>query len=142
MFLRLSPYTFKIQKLIWADKKSYRCPTTFVSSDNLLSFLNGHFFSRFYKGFCHFLFFLCVFVCPFNGLFAPTSRSPMSKIFRFSESLGKSIAKKWSQIWKLLLIKGVNSPRQKKFFTDFFICSLRLNILFSPLPKIQCPNFL
>ena len=41
---------------------------------------------------------LCVFVSvclftfevPFNGLFAPTSRSRMSNIFRDSESLGKS----------------------------------------------------
>ena len=43
--------------------------------------------------------FVCVFVClsvclftfevPFNGLFAPTSRSRMSNIFRDSESLGK-----------------------------------------------------
>ena len=40
--------------------------------------------------------FVCLFVClftfevPFNGLFAPTSRSRMSNIFRDSESLGKS----------------------------------------------------
>ena len=52
--------------------------------------------------------YVCVFVClyvfpshfltPFNGLFAPTSRSPMSKLFRYLESLGKSNGKKWSQI--------------------------------------------
>jgi hypothetical protein len=35
---------------------------------------------------------------PFKHLFAPTSRSLMSKPFGFSESLGKSIGKKWSQI--------------------------------------------
>ena len=42
----------------------------------------------------------CVFTfeVPFNGLFAPTSQSPMSNIFRYSESLGKSNGKKWSQI--------------------------------------------
>ena len=34
----------------------------------------------------------------FNGLFAPTSRSRMSNIFRDSQSLGKSNGKKWSQI--------------------------------------------
>ena len=34
----------------------------------------------------------------FNGLFAPTSQSGMSNIFRDLESLGKSNGKKWSQI--------------------------------------------
>ena len=67
------------------------------------------------------IFLVSVFLTPFNNLFAPTSRSPMSKLFRVSESLGKSNGKKWSQIWKLLLIKGVKSPRKKKFFTDFFL---------------------
>ena len=38
------------------------------------------------------------FEVPFNGLFAPTSQSRMSNIFRDSESLGKSSGKKWSQI--------------------------------------------
>ena len=38
------------------------------------------------------------FEVPFNGLFAPTSRSRMSNIFRDSESLGKSHGKKWSHI--------------------------------------------
>ena len=38
------------------------------------------------------------FEVPFNGLFAPTSQSLMSNIFRDSESLGKSKGKKWSQI--------------------------------------------
>ena len=93
----------------------------------------------------------CVLFCPGNGTylwfkimiqtsFCPPSRSLMSKLFRFSESLGKSNAKKWSEIWKLLLIKSVKSPRRKKLFMDvffFFICSL-----WSPLSKIQCPNFL
>ena len=41
--------------------------------------------------------FVCVFVCPshflttFIGLFAPTSRSLTSKLFRYSESLGKEV---------------------------------------------------
>ena len=42
-------------------------------------------------------FFLNLFI-PFKHLFAPTSQSPMSKLCGFSESLGKSIGKKWSQI--------------------------------------------
>ena len=40
-------------------------------------------------------------------LFAPTSQSQMSKILRGWKSLGKDNWKKWSQIWKLLLIKVV-----------------------------------
>ena len=28
------------------------------------------------------------------------------------------------------------------FFTDFFVCSLGLNIILPPLSKVQCPNFL
>ena len=43
----------------------------------------------------------------FKRLFAPISWSPMSKLFRFSESLQKSKWNKWPQIWKLLLIQGV-----------------------------------
>ena len=43
-------------------------------------------------------FLVSVFLTPFNGLFAPTSQSQMSKLFIFSESLGKSDGKKWSQI--------------------------------------------
>ena len=60
-------------------------------------------------------------VLPFKRLFAPTSRSRISKNFRDSESLGKGNGKKWSQILKLLLIKVVKSPRKKKlvFFADF-----------------------
>ena len=74
-----------------------------------------------YFAFLSMIFLVSVFLTPLNNLFAPTSRSPMSKLFRVSESLGKSNGKKWSQIWKLLLIKGVKSPRKKKFFTDFFL---------------------
>ena len=53
---------------------------------------------------------------PFNGLFAPTSQSRMSNIFRDSESLGKSNVKKWSNIWTFLFGSGLKSPRKKKFF--------------------------
>ena len=42
---------------------------------------------------------LFTFEVPFNGLFAPSSRSRMSNIFRDSKSLGKSNGKKWSNIW-------------------------------------------
>ena len=41
---------------------------------------------------------LFTFEVPFKRLFAPTSGSRMSKLFRDSESLGKSNEKKWSQI--------------------------------------------
>ena len=65
---------------------------------------------------------VCVFVCPsvclsvhfwgtFHGLFAPTSRSRMSNIYRDSESLGKSNGKKWSNIWTFLFGNGLKSPR-------------------------------
>ena len=58
---------------------------------------------------------LFTFEVPFKRLFAPTSRSQMSKIFRDSESLGKSNGKKWSQIWTFLFGSGLKSPRKKKF---------------------------
>ena len=41
---------------------------------------------------------LFTFEVPLKRLFAPTSQSQMSNIFRDSESLGKSNGKKWSQI--------------------------------------------
>ena len=56
----------------------------------------------------------------FNGLFAPTSRSRMSNIFRDSKSLGKSNGKKWSQIWTFWFENGLKSPRKKSFFLHFF----------------------
>ena len=76
----------------------------------------------FYKSKCPYV---CVCVCslfevPFKHLFAPPSQSPMSKLFKFLKSLGKSYGKKWSNIWKLLLIKGVKSLRIKIFFFFFF----------------------
>ena len=90
---------------------------------------------------------------PFNGPFAHTSRSSMSKMFRYLESLGKSNGKNWSQIWKLVLIKGVKSPRKKKlvfgrilpYWAGFFCyqCfSLSLTGFVLPLPEVQHPNFL
>ena len=48
------------------------------------------------------------FKCPY----APTARSQMSRILEHLESFGKSNGKKWSQILKLLIIKGVKSQRK------------------------------
>ena len=66
----------------------------------------------FYKLICPYLCLsMCVFVwaltfeVPLKRLFAPTSQSQMSKNFRDLESVGKRNVKKWSYIWKLLLIK-------------------------------------
>ena len=53
---------------------------------------------------------------PFKCLCAPTFWSPMSKHLRYSKFLGKSNGKKWSQIVKLLLIKGVKYPCKKNVF--------------------------
>ena len=60
----------------------------------------------------------------------------MSKLCRFSESLAKSNGKKGSQIWKLLLIKGVKSPRQTSFFLfSFFYLFTLFKHLFAPPPQ-------
>ena len=56
------------------------------------------------------------FELPFKHLFAPTFWSRMSKIFRDSESLGKSIGKKWSQIETFLFGSGLKLPKKKSFF--------------------------
>ena len=59
---------------------------------------------------------VCVFTfeVPFKSLFAPTSRSRMSNIFRDPESLGKSNGKKWSQIGTFLFGSCLKSPLPKK----------------------------
>ena len=70
---------------------------------------------------------VCVFVSvfsfevPFNGLFAPTSRSWMSNIFRDLESLGESNGKKWSHIRIFFVWKWSKIAAHKKsfFFADF-----------------------
>ena len=85
---------------------------------------------------------LFTFEVPFTAIFAPITQSQMSKNLRDLASLLKSNGKKWSQIWNFLLIKGVKLPRQFFFLWIFFICSLRLNVFFTPLPEVQCPNFL
>ena len=58
---------------------------------------------------------LFTFEVPFNCLFAHTSQSRMSNIFRASESLGESNGKKWSQIWTFLFQSGLRSPKKKCF---------------------------
>ena len=77
----------------------------------------------------------------FKRLFAPTTRNRMSKIFRDSESSGKSSGKKWSQIFTFLLIFGLQLPRQKKklLLIFYFICTLlryHLNVFSPPFPKV------
>ena len=72
---------------------------------------------------------ICVSVCPSHFVHSvctsSPSQSPMSKLFRYSEPLGKSNAKKWSQIWTFLLKNGLKSPRQFFFFYNFFhFCTL------------------
>ena len=69
----------------------------------------------------------------FNGLFAPNSPSRMSNIFRDSESLGKSVGKKRSQIWTFLLENSRKSPRKKKFFFFTFFGLLRFSVFFNGL---------
>ena len=64
------------------------------------------------------------FEVPFNRLFASTSQSQMSNIFKNSESLGKSIIKKWSQIWKFLRgssLKLPNNKKKKNILADFVL---------------------
>jgi len=82
----------------------------------------------------------------FNGLFAPTSRSRISNIFRDSESLGKSNGKKWSQIWTFLFENCLKSPRKKKFFSSLFLVFFGfpsfLIVFLPPLPEVGCPIFL
>ena len=84
--------------------------------------------------------FVCLFTfeVPFNGLFAPTSRSRMSNIFRDSESLGKSNEKKWSEIWTFLFKNCLKSPRKKKVF--FFTFEVPSNGLFAPTSQSRMSN--
>ena len=92
---------------------------------------------------------LFTFEVTFKRIVAPTSQSRMSKVFRDSESFGKSNGKNWSRIWKLLVIKGVKLPRAKKivlghilpYWTKFFwywCFSLLLTVFF---PKSNAQTF-
>ena len=69
---------------------------------------------------------VCLFDVPFTmvyfaAFFAPTSQSQMSKKIWDSESLGKSVGKKWSQNWIFMLGCGLKSPRKKSFFFCWFL---------------------
>ena len=86
---------------------------------------------------------VCVFtfVVTFNGLFAPTSWSRMSNIFRDSESLGKSNGKKWSQIWTFLFENCLKSPRKKNSFSSlFFTFEVPFNGCFVPTSQSRMSN--
>ena len=86
---------------------------------------------------------VCVFTfeVPFNGLFAPISRSRISNIFRDSESLGKCNGKKWSQIWTFLFENCLKWPRKKKcFFLTFSTFEVPFNGLFAPFSRSRMSN--
>ena len=111
---------------------------TFLFENCLKSPQKKSFFFTFF-GLLWFLVFL-------NGLFAPTSQSRMSNIFRDSESLGKSNGKKWSQIWTFLFENCLKSPRKKTFisslFSVFFGFRSFFTVFLPPLPEVGCPIFL
>ena len=89
------------------------------------------------------VFFLSLFYfeVPFNGLFAPTSQSRMSNIFRDLESLGKSNGKKWSQIWTLLFENCLKSPCKTSFFSfTFFTFEVPFDGLFAPTSQNRMSN--
>ena len=75
----------------------------------------------------------------FKRLFAPTSQSPMSKIFRDSEFLGESSGKKWSQIRTFLLNNGLKSLRREKilriFLLPLFTFEVPFKHLFAPISQ-------
>ena len=99
---------------------------TFLFENSLKSPLTKKFFSS-----------LFTFEVPFNGLFAPISRSWMSNIFRNLESLGKSNEKKWSQI--LIFAKmAPNCCDKKSFFVHFFYLFTPFTSFLLPIPEVQC----
>ena len=66
----------------------------------------------------------------FKRLFAPTSQSRMSNIFRDSESLRKINGKKWSQNWTFMFENCQKLPRKKKFL--FFLLILPYKTWWKP----------
>ena len=84
---------------------------------------------------------LFTFEVPFNGLFAPTSRSRMSNIFTDSESLGKSNGKKWSQIWTFLFENCRKSRHKKKFFFSTFFTFSQSSSVFGLFNGLFAPTF-
>ena len=83
-----------------------------------------------------------VFLTPFMVFLPPLPKVQCQNFFWFLEYLGEYNAKKWSQIWTLLLMKSEKWPRQKSFYRFFFHLFTQFKLLFPPLPKVQCPNFL
>ena len=85
---------------------------------------------------CHTLFTL------FNFFFAPTSRSPLSNLFRYSEFSGKSNLR--SGLGFELFAQKLCTFASATFFKGFFLLNLftLLNGLFAPTSQVQCPNFL
>ena len=77
------------------------------------------------KFFFNVIFFLQLFT-PFKRLYASTSKSPMSKLYRFLKSLGKSNRKRWSQIQQLFLVNGVKLLRKKMQFWGEFCLTSRI----------------
>ena len=70
------------------------------------------------KSFLRFFFPLCL------TFFYPHFLKSNVQLFWFSESLEKRNEKKWSQIWKLMLIKGVIlSCKKNMFFGEFCLTS-------------------
>ena len=92
---------------------------------------------------------LFTFEVPMKRLFAPTSRSRMSNIFRDSESLGEIHGKKWSQIWTFSKHRPsgqmLSISWNVRLSVCLCVCSLlrcHLNFFLPPLPKVECPIFL
>ena len=80
--------------------------------------------------------FTLTFEVPFSRFFSPTSQSWMSKVFRDSESLGKSNEKKWSPIW-IFTNKRCKNAAQKKnsvFFANSALPSRIFSVLVSLTP--------
>ena len=89
----------------------------------------------------------CHLFTPSKGLFAPTSQSPMSIFFR--NPWEKSNRKKWCHIVKLLLIKDLKSPHEKKlvfwrivFFNNlslfYFLVIYHMSPVTSHLSVVTC----
>ena len=91
---------------------------------------------------------VCVFTfeVPFKRLFAPTSQSRMSNIFRDSESVGKGSGKKLSQIATFLFENCQKSPCKKRFFLLLILpyktwCKPRFPMDQRPLVEGRIANF-
>ena len=109
----------------------------------------------FYKSICPYV---CVSVCVrsllryrLNVFLTQLLKVGCQLFFRDWEALWRSKGKKWSQIWKLLLLKSVKLPRKKKWFWANFALLSRIflvamiltpfNGLFSLTPWNLCSFF-